>query len=154
MTADDRNFILSTWLKACRTSLASKRVPNDFYYKYQQKIIERIWARPTSKTVLLVDSEDSNVILGYLCLERPNKEDFPETIIHFAYVKASFQGEGLFKTLLKSENIDLSQELVFTHYTLESAFLKEKHREAPSPYVTAEVIKQKYPQLVYCPYMV
>lgn len=150
MAEPDRHFILSTWLKACRYSLSSKRVPNDHYYKYQQKLIERLWARNTVKTTILALAEDEAVILGYLCSEILT--EFP--VIHFAYVKATFQGNGFFKLLLKDARIDLEKEIVFTHYTLESLFLKEKReRDQTEQYVTAEVLKHKYPKTVYNPYL-
>lgn len=150
MGEPDRHFILSTWLKACRYSLNSKRVPNDQYYKFQQKLIERIWARDASKTTVLALSEDESVIIGYLCYEI--LQDYP--VIHFAYVKATFQGNGFFKLLLKHAKIDLQKETFFTHYTLESSFLKEKReRDQTEQYVTAEVLKHKFPKTVYNPFL-
>lgn len=152
MAEKDKNFILSTWLKACRYSLASKRVPNDYYYKYQQKIIEKIWARDTSKTIILADAEEHDSIIGYLCFEKTSSLC---PIIHFSYVKATFQGYGFFKTLLKAAEINLNDENIFTHYTIESMFLKEKREQSKSEMpITAEVIKTKYPKLIYCPYIV
>jgi hypothetical protein len=152
MEENDKNFIFSTWLKACRYSLVAKRVPNDLYYKYQQKLIEVIFARSSSNTIILVDAEAHDSIIGYICFEKLNAM---APIIHFAYVKGTFQGHGFFKKLLQAAEIDLAQENIFTHYTIESMFSKEKREELKTELpVTAEVIKANYPKLIYCPYLV
>ena len=151
---NDKHFIFSTWLKSCRYSLTSKRVPNDHYFAYQQVLIRNLWNRPRVKTLVLSLIEDPGFIVGYICFERTPVFDVPKNIVHFAYVRGTFQNEGFLKTLLDHAGIDLNEEVIFTHYTLESSFLKEKRAvDKSEPKLTAEVLKSKFPKLVYNPYL-
>lgn len=131
MEEADKNFILASWLNNARYSRMTSRIPSDIYFKWHQRVIERIWDRAGSITSIAALKEDPSIILGYLCYE----ELVTEPVIHFCYVKKPFRKEGIARSLFKRAEIDFKKRALFTHYTHEM-----------------DVICEKYPELIYCPY--
>lgn len=120
MIQEDRNFILSTWLRSYRNSPFTKYIPSQLYFDSHQRVIERLWNKPNAKTIVACLDEDQNVILGYLA--------YDTAAIHFCYVKETLQGEGIARTLLKHARIDLNEVHHFTHFTKPMETIHVKYR--------------------------
>jgi len=112
-TAEDHNFILSSWLKSFRKySLNKNQPPEAIYYKHHQEHIKD----HLEESFVAFNSDEPDQIIGWVCYS-------PGTF-HFAYVKAPFRGYGFGRQLIAMAS-PISQ---YTHQTRgiskSSAFLK------------------------------
>jgi len=66
-----------------------------------------LWLR--AKFVLAVDPEDAQHILGWLCHEGPS--------VHYVYVKSTYRGQGLARSLLAAAGLGNASALYASHWT-------------------------------------
>ena len=97
----DRNFILNSWLKSYRNSDASKKIPNDVYYHFHAKLIEKYIAEST--VVMAVNPDNPIQIFGYAVV---NRED---NTIHYVYTKHTYRKLGIAKRLIEVLLPDLGE---------------------------------------------
>jgi GNAT superfamily N-acetyltransferase len=114
MEGQDAPFIFSSWLKSYRESPAVRSVPNQVYYKQHHALIENIFLDPNCVAIVAHPPGEPNVIAGYLVAEK--YEDSGLLVVHWAYVKHSYRGQGLFRQLVEEAK---EQTLIhcFTHFT-------------------------------------
>lgn len=144
-TENDLPFIYNSWLKDYRGSDFAKFINDKDFFTYHHILIEEIIKRPSSDILIACDPEDSNVIYGWVCVEA-------QTTLHYAYVKASFRGLGIFTKLLNNSSLPLliqpkselsekdSGSLIYTHFTV--------------PFYKYFLLKHKDIKARYCPYLV
>lgn len=104
--AADEPFIFNSWLQSNRTR--HQNMPTSDYYATYKDIVTDILYK--SLVVVACDPESPDFIYGYVVI-RPI-DDVP--IIHYAYVKKPFRRWGIFKELLKNQNIELSEPVLVT----------------------------------------
>lgn len=85
----DWPFIQSSW-RISRVSVLDK-VPNSAWYSRMKQRFAGLVSRG-AKFVVACDPEDQDQILGWACYEKP--------ILHYAYVKGYFRGQGIARQLL------------------------------------------------------
>jgi len=95
MRESDKNFIINSWLQSYRNSPTTVSVSNGVYYTFQSRIIETILDYSTP--IMAVDTEDDNIILGYICAQICAME---KMIVDWVYVKHNFKNFGLASALI------------------------------------------------------
>lgn len=91
VNSEELSFIYSTWLKSYSISGANCFNDNHLYYKYQRMLIDKLLGQ-SSVLVAEVDGE----VLGYIVFEIKT----PFLMIHWAYVKKTFRGMGIYQAML------------------------------------------------------
>lgn len=132
---DDRNFILSTWLKSFRNSHFACMIPNDIYFKAHKALI--MATLQESGVVVAVNPEDESQIFGY-GVYTPNGG---ATLCHYIYVKESYRrlgiGTTLFRAMLADSDHSPDVPAIATHSTraLKDYGLREKWEIVYNPYM-------------------
>lgn len=133
---EDRNFILSSWLRTYRRfSPFTRNISSPIFYEWHEKVIKRLFQRGAVAHVAALKDDDM-VVLGYLVIEGVDQLAGINPIIHFALVKEAFHNAGVMRTLLYAARIDLKEPTEYTHHTYD-----------------IEPILGKYPKLRYNPYL-
>lgn len=123
---DDTAFVFQSWLKDYRrNSQFAKRIRSSDFFQYHHKILERIFERETSQTLIACDPETPKVIWGYITIEKVPGLD----LIHYIYVKDSFRGYGIGGKLLKESGFS-PNKIIYTHETYWLKNVVEKYKKA------------------------
>lgn len=122
MTADDKSFVASTYLKNFYRSHPIKFVPSSLYYRPQSAILERL-IRDGSVLVACYP-ECPAELAGYVLYQ----ETRTALALHWLYVRHSLRRRGVGRTLLDAA-AGSHQLLVATHACDDYARLR--HRVAP-----------------------
>ena len=124
-TRRDIPFLTSSWLRSFRDGAFVRGVPSTLYYRYHHKVISALLSRAV--TLVAVNAEDDDQILGWLCAELV---EGPSLVVHYAYVKEVFRKQGLAKRLLdvfmKADNPVVVQ---YTHRTFAVKKIRDKAEE-------------------------
>lgn len=113
MNEGDKAFIFSTWLNNFKADgYFAIRVKPEIYFAKHHAIIEYILEKKSTTVYVASSKADHNHIFGYAVCEKSGDDD----IIHYAFVKSSFQKFGIFKNILKHAGIDFDKSVV-THWT-------------------------------------
>lgn len=131
LRAEDKPFIINSWLKSYKEQPFAKDIPKDIYYKFHSEIIRDILNRETTKVLLAVATEDEDVIVGYVVLEEGRIN-----IFHYIYVKRAFNNLGIAKRLIKESGIKKGYA---THLTKSGKPFIDKSGLIYNPY-----LKDKY----------
>ena len=109
MVPSDKNFIYRSWLQSYKhDSPMTVFIGRDFFFKIQQKIVDTIFSRDDTKTIIACDENDEEIIFGFLV--------YQPKIIHYVYVKEPFRKLGIATTLLKElGNVENFQGSHFTY---------------------------------------
>ncbi len=90
-TANDENFIYSSWLKNYQdASPWGKVIPNDIFFKGEKKIITKLLEHAC--VVVASPEESPSQILGYVVFSAPERG---KNVLHFVYVKHPFRKFGI-----------------------------------------------------------
>jgi len=103
MTADDRSFILSSWLKSYRDTDFARHISNDAYYAGQARLIDDLL--DTSCVIVASDPEYPTSIYGYVV--------YKDNILHYLYTKYPFRRNGVANLLYEVAG----RPAVATHWT-------------------------------------
>lgn len=130
LTTEDYPIIFNSWLKSySKDYVKHKGVPSQIYYQGQHLLIERLLFDGT--TLVAVDSEDPNIVLGY-CVGTKADDTY---IVHYVYVKKDFRGMGIASSILKYAGVTKNSNIVYTHYTPSGAALASKFNAIYHPYI-------------------
>jgi hypothetical protein len=94
MTESDLPFVLNSWQKMARRQ-GDRAYMTARVYAYESQVIMQLIR--AAKVVMICNPEDKDHILGWVCLKKAG----PLLIIHYAYMRQSFQKQGIMKALLK-----------------------------------------------------
>jgi hypothetical protein len=127
---DDRNFILSSWLRSYRYSSAATKVPNDIYFseRGQEGLCKRLLSN--CHTVIACDRDEPEQIYGWMCW-RPG-------VLHFTLVKSIYRGHGLLSAMFDVARLGQKEPLVVTHYTRPASRWRERRTVIYNPYLLLE----------------
>ncbi len=115
---EDKNFILSTWLKGQYYGCAYfKQIPSNIYYlKYADKIIEKL-SQPQMRMTVACDASNPHWVVGFAVFDDH---------LHWVHVKKDFRGMGIARLMLqgkefkvvksttkKGHEITVSKNLIF-----------------------------------------
>lgn len=102
---DDKNFILSSWLRSYRNSQFAKKIQPEIYYANHARVVEHMIQ--TCTILVACDPTAPYVTYGYICYQ-------PE-LIHYIYVKYPFRKLKIATILLESSL--LKPPYIITHLT-------------------------------------
>lgn len=117
----DLNFIYSTWLKSYRCdSTLGRQVRKSIFFKEYYGVLDSIFQRERTRTLVACLPWNEVVILGFLVFE-------PD-IIHYCFTKSDWQKKGVSKSLAlrafgslpKRQKLPsgfIGREIQFTHRT-------------------------------------
>ena len=125
----DKNFILNSWLKSYRRAPATQFVDGPVFFGEHKELIEKILLDPeTTTSVLVLDDEDKNFIVGYMVT------NLPRNLIHWVYIKDTFRGLGLTQALAKAAFLNPDRPPDATHMTVAGNTLAKKQDIIYNPY--------------------
>lgn len=125
---EDKNFILSSWLKSFRNSDFPRRMCNAVYYKNHQIVIKNLL--DDCLITVACDPEDEQHIFGYAVYERLPAGAL---VLHYLYTKFHCRKLGVARFMVESiYSGDLP--ILFTHYTKYSTMLMTKKDAVYDPY--------------------
>ncbi len=113
---DDWAYILDSWKKSFRELGCDQHVPKHIYWPEQHALIEHLKLNPAVEFRIASDPDDANFIWGWACVEGG-------TILHYVFVRASAQGQGVAKLLLAG----VPRPIVTTHWTRIAEQVHKKH---------------------------
>jgi len=129
---EDKNFIISSWLKTYRTEgKFTRRIRPYVYFKEHEERIKRaLWQAKARIACLEAEPE---VIMGYAVWTPQAAHE----VVHFVFVRPEFRNLGVARKLLSEVNLETCE---FTHwvYKLDN--------------VIDELLTQ-YPKMNYNPYL-
>jgi len=123
------NFIFNSWLKSYKDSATVKFVSPNIYYDGQHKVIEKLLK--TAKTLVAVDAQDPQHILGYLNYEVVDNV----FVLHFGYVKQKFRNTGVLKALVAEAGHITGTAGCYTHDTKSCSAIMPKFNLVFHPYL-------------------
>ena len=112
---DDWAYIYDSFKKSYRELGSEQHVPAHIYWAEQHAQIERYKANPACEFRIASDPDDHDFIWGWACVELP--------LVHYVFVRASAQGQGVAALLLK----DVPRPLVCTHWTKIAESVNRRH---------------------------
>lgn len=99
---EDRNFILSSWLKGNYFgNFYFGQMPQAVYFEEYAKLILKILADETTDVSVACDEHNPSWIVGFSVSNREN--------IHWIHVKKEFRNRGIATLLLSGKNITTSK---------------------------------------------
>jgi hypothetical protein len=143
--ASHYNFIKSTWLKSffSGSSRFCENMTYEIFIEFHPYVVDRILER--AKVLVAKSKESPDVTVGYIVYEEPS-------LVHYIYVKRSFRGYGISRTLFLASGI--SKKFIYTHRTGDCVwiigFMKREKKDGQSVQVFVE---GKYPEAIYNPYL-
>lgn len=114
---DDWAYILDSWKKSYRELGSEQHIPKHLYWPNQHAEIEFLKVNPDVEFRIAADPDDKDFIWGWACIES-------KAIVHYVFVRASAQGQGVAKLLLA----DIPRPVVATHWT---KLAEAIHRDHP-----------------------
>ncbi len=93
---EDKNLIYTSWLKGLRFGNNwFELIDKDAYYENYQKVLDRVFSKPTIKIIIACLKDDPEIILGYSVSE--------PGILHWVYVKTLWRKLGIAKDLIPQD---------------------------------------------------
>jgi ribosomal protein S18 acetylase RimI-like enzyme len=118
LRAEDRNFVLGTWLHHARRRVWRHDPAGSDYDAGHSAAIAACLSRSSATVACLAD--DEYVILGWACWERG--------VLHYCYVKPEFRRLGIARSLLALAGLLEDDELTCSHWSpdLKSSFGRDR----------------------------
>lgn len=88
-------FVVDSWRHSFEQSPDGLLYPRDVYRAWQSERIGRLMARSTT---LIATSTEEPITLGWVCAERRSSG---RLVVHYAYVKSAYRGNGLGEALIE-----------------------------------------------------
>lgn len=102
MVADDRNYVLSSWLRSYSEGPEFRSIARPVYFALYEPVVQRLISRSYVYVACLPDARD--VVLGWAAIEKD--------ALHYVLVKPRWRGNGIMRKLL-ADTAELP--LTFTH---------------------------------------
>lgn len=101
-TGDDKNFILSTWLKGNYYGNSYfSQIPQDLYFKEYAKHILEILSAPEVRADVACDELTPGWIVGFCVYKRQT--------LYWVHVKKDYRAKGIATLLLKGKQIEVTK---------------------------------------------
>jgi len=111
---EDRNFILSTFLKGLRYGNDwFETIPSDIYFGFYHNVVEALLNLPDTKVKVACLLDDPEVILGYSVYSKEK--------LHWVFCKRAWRSIGIAKSLVPEEITTV------THLTAVGKSILKKH---------------------------
>jgi GNAT superfamily N-acetyltransferase len=113
-TTNDIPFIQSSWGNSYYKGASYHTfMEPDSFHSFHRPIREAFFERPETAAIVCVAKDDSDLILGWIAVERPPKP--PGIMIHYLYVKEAFKRQGIATELISA--VGASDLVMHTHLT-------------------------------------
>lgn len=137
----DLNFVRNSWAKSYYkgAEYVDFLSPNEFNERHRP-IREDLLNRSNSAIVIACSSQDEDLILGWILVEKPPKG----TILHYLYVKEAFKKEGISDALLE---VLKEAPIMITHMTDRASKIVKANADRFKDYVWAKdlvMVRDKY----------
>lgn len=127
--AGDIPFIYSTWLNSYKhDSAAGLSVTKTIFYEQYRLVLDHILASGDTVTLVACKSDEPNVIFGYVVA------DPTSAILHYAFVKESFQRLGIAKDLF-ARALPGCSAVVVSHLTNFANEIARRHSLTFNPFL-------------------
>ncbi len=122
----DKDFILDTW---CRGQYYGsphwRQVPVQVFHKAYASHVISLLAKPSTSVAVASLADDPDTILGFIV--------HTGSVLHWAYTKNDFRGQGILNLLLKGKQIES-----VTSTTLPGAAITKKMKLTFNPFLLGE----------------
>lgn len=124
---DDVAFIQSSWGHSYYEGGAGHQqlTPQDFH-SYHRPIREKALNNPNVAAIVCVTRDAPETILGWILVEKPNQS--PYIMLHYLYVKAAVQREGIGSELMKMA-LPI-RPVLYTHSTIKARRIVKENWKA------------------------
>jgi hypothetical protein len=139
----DLNFIQNSWGASYYkgADYLDYLSPKEFNSKHRP-IREELLKKPTIACIIACDSQDEDLILGWILVEKPKGKGL---LLHYLYVKEAFKGEGISEELIKKALPE--KPILVTHMTDRARKIIKKKKEFFKDYYYAHhliMVRDKY----------
>lgn len=117
MTADDRQFVISTWSSSFRTSPYAGMIRNDRWSDVMHPETAALIDRATTRTIVACEPSELDhlgrqFLYGFIATG-PSRMP----LVHYCYVKNKFRRRGIARRLFDAAGIDPAGGFVYTYRT-------------------------------------
>lgn len=116
LVKDDLAYIYDSMKKSYRELGCDGFIPKHVFWPEMHNRIESLRMNPSVEFRIATDPDDTNFVWGYAIVEN-------KSIVHYVFVRASAQGQGVAKRLLA----DVPRPLITTHWTKIAEAVHRKH---------------------------
>lgn len=123
----DREFVISSWLDASRTSYSAGLVGMSEWYPTMWPVYERIMDRPDMRTMVACDPVEHDDLFGFIVADpteqrvpvkgRPGQFKCWPAMIVFLYIKSHYRGRGFARGLVGAVGVDVSKPFLYAGHT-------------------------------------
>lgn len=150
--AEDRNYILATWLNCFFLSRIARMMDRPLYFFEQKRVILRLLER--SSTVVAANPEEPSQIFGFIVGEAPQdlpavSETVRAAIVHYCYVNSLYRENGLGRRLVR-ELVGDASKIFFTHLPPIDVPASANGRKPITP---GELVQRVAPGALFDPYL-
>lgn len=137
--ADDRNFIIASWMRGFRNASSwAHKIPSEVYSIRHEQLVKRLLN--DSHSIVACSPDDPNQIFGF-AIYQPSIESV--SIIHWIYVKQMYRklgiGNEIFREVLMRSGHDLKLPVAASHETRALDWAANKFNVIYNPYLAFEV---------------
>ena len=134
----DIPFIQSSWGNSYYEGVnGHKLLEGQDFHKHHRPIREAILNKPNIAIIVCASTEDPDLIIGYIIVEKPESSDY--SVLHYVYVKQAFKRQGIARELFKRSIT--KKPVMYTHETITAGRVftkfKVKNRECLDRYFHA-----------------
>lgn len=121
----DKDFVFDSWIRGqYHGSPYWSQMDKGLFYKEYSPYISHILSTTGTHIQVAVLAEDPNTILGFIVVTG--------NILHWAYTKNDYRGQGILNLLLKNQDITMVSST-----TLPGASIAKKKKLAFNPFIGA-----------------
>lgn len=138
----DQAFIFDSWLKSFRGGDGVKPIPEQLFYGYHHKVVEKLLK--SGCVAMIVSADDADYIWGYAVFETMGTAEGKVLVLHYMYLKGQFRKAGFGKAIW---DMILAME--------QPAVVMTTHRTGPWRHFMRRwsLGKESTPPVLYNPYL-
>ncbi len=123
----DIPFIHSSWGASYFEGVRGHKQLNEVeFHSHHRPIREKALNNPNCAAIVCCSKNDPDHIIGWILVEKPNES--PYIVLHYLYIKNTFQREGIGKELLKAA-LPI-RPVLYTHATDKSKRIMKENWKA------------------------
>ncbi len=133
-TAEDRTFVISSWLDSQRTSYSAGLIAMEDWYKVQWPQYEKIIDRTDMRTLVAYEKRDPTFLYGFIVAD-PTEQRVEEkdgavrwwpALVVYVFVKQNYRRTGIARRLFDAVEIDPEKPFLYASNTQQASRLASK----------------------------
>lgn len=128
----DMAFVIDSWIRSYRKRLINRGIDRALYFYGQLALIK--YLSQTTKVLVACDAKQPMYIVGWGCAKVSDKGEFQ---LHYVYVKEDYRQHGVATAIVTHLGYRQGKPIMASHWN-----------------ENARLIREKYPQLDYNPYLI